>query len=241
MILAAELRDPGRLVHDLREHQQLDVVRIQVVALDVVGVNEHPRHQRVVRDVTVAFVERRERLLDPPRPPDRFDDAVDPAAEVVRDLVRLPALRRSTESVTDRGAGQATDSSVGEQVSVHVRILACGRPARRPAGETPTDRRIVTHPETRVQPSDRFLPSSASVILPARYWTKFDCATSAFQRWYGFSDTQLPLRKCTTEDVATLQLPVRFVDLRMSLPEAGLAGISQSPAASFARFWVFSA
>ena len=119
-ILAAELGDPRLLVDDERHHEPLDVVGLEVVALLGVRSDEHAGHQRVVRDVAVALVERRERLLDPAGPPDRLDDALDPAAEVVVDLVRLPALRRPAERVADRRGGQAADGTIGEQVPVHV-------------------------------------------------------------------------------------------------------------------------
>ena len=62
-----------------------------------------------------------------------------------------------------------------------------------------------------------------------RYRTNCGVATSAFQRAYAASVTQLPFWKWTTDDVATRQLPVRFVDFRISFPDAGLAGMSQSP------------
>ena len=172
-VLAAELGHPHRLVDDLREHQRLDVVGVEVVALDVVGMDENARHQRVVGDVAVALVERRERLLDLERPANRLDDPGHPAVEVRVDLVRLPALRRTAERVTDRGSGEAADGPVGQQVSVHVLILVSqslcpSRPSGsgRPAGNS------LSYPLTLVQPSLSDFSSSWRVVEPRRYWTK---------------------------------------------------------------------
>ena len=109
-----------------------------MVALDVVGVDEHARHQRVVGDVAVALVEGRERLLHVPSW--RIDSTipVTQPPKCVLDLVRLPALGGAAERVADGGAGEAADGPVGQQVSAHVLILDSrsqpSRPARRPAG-----------------------------------------------------------------------------------------------------------
>ena len=182
-VLAVELRDPRLLVDDRRHDQRLDVVRVQVVPLEVVGVDEHARHQRVVGDVAVALVERRERLLHLLRPPDRLDDPGHPAAEMGLDLVRLPPLGRAAERVADGCARQAADGPIGQQISTHVLILDSRSSWPQPAGRNGRPAGLgVSYPRTLVQPSLSCLPSSSSVIAPRRYWTNAGWATSAFQR-----------------------------------------------------------
>ena len=74
----------------------------------------------------------------------RLDDALDPAAVVLVDLVRLPALGGAAERVADGGAGEAADGTVGQLVSVHVDLSSVemvARPAGREAG--PSDWPVV--------------------------------------------------------------------------------------------------
>ena len=73
----------------------------------------------VVGHVAVTLVEGRERLFDLQGSANRLDDPGHPTVEVRVDLVRLPALGRATECVTDRCPGKAADGPVGQQVSVH--------------------------------------------------------------------------------------------------------------------------
>src|SRR5439155_24812435 len=104
-----------------RPQPGLDVVRVEVIALRRVHLDEDTRHQRVVGDVPVALPEGRERLDQVALVPDRLDDALDPAAEVIVDLVRLPAFCRAAERIADRGTGEAADGAAFQEVCGHWR------------------------------------------------------------------------------------------------------------------------
>ena len=88
--------------------------------------------------MAVALPERRERLDDAELVTHRLDDPLDPAAEVVVDLARLPSLGRAAERVADGRAGEAADGAAIEQVSrslsVSPSVVAASSLAR-PAGE----------------------------------------------------------------------------------------------------------
>ena len=144
-VLPAELRDPRLRVDDLRQHQPLDVVRIEVVALVVVRVDEHAGHQRVVGDVAVALVERGERLLDPARAPDRLDDAGHPAAEMgVRSRATpSPRSRRRGRRRRRRPRGSRRR---GRRAGVRSRLASRCPGDGPPAGRRVAGRRIVSYP-----------------------------------------------------------------------------------------------
>ena len=91
-----------------------------MVALDVVGADEHAGHQRVVGDMAVALVEGGKRLLNLLRASDRLDDPLDEAAEVILDLVGLPPLGRAAEGVADGSPRQTGDGPVCQRVFAHI-------------------------------------------------------------------------------------------------------------------------
>jgi hypothetical protein len=64
--------------------------------------------------VPVALPERRERLDRVPLVADRGDDPLDVAADVLADLVRLPALRRPAEGVADGGARERRRRTIAQ-------------------------------------------------------------------------------------------------------------------------------
>ena len=119
-ILAVELGDPRLLVDDERHHEPFDVVGLEVVALLGVRSDEHAGHQRVVRDVPVALVERRERLLDPAA---RRIDSTTPSTQPPKwswiSCDSQPSVGPPSASPTAAAARQPTARSV-EQVPVHV-------------------------------------------------------------------------------------------------------------------------
>jgi hypothetical protein len=118
-VFSIELRDPRRLVDDRRHDQPLHVVRVEVVALGRVRIDEHAGHQRVVGHVPVALPEGRERFEHVPLVPDRLDDTLDPPAAVLVDLVRFPAFGGAAEGVTDRSPRKGRGGAVGQQVFRH--------------------------------------------------------------------------------------------------------------------------
>src|SRR5207247_2023153 len=75
-----------------------------------------------------TLVEGRERLLELARAANRLDDPLDPAAEVLVDLGRLPALGRAAERVADRRPCEAADGALGQQVT---HLATDARPATR--------------------------------------------------------------------------------------------------------------
>ena len=138
-VLALELGYPHLLVDDRRHDQPLDVVRVEVVALDVVGADEHAGHQRVVGDMAVPFVEGREGLLDLLRPPDRLDDPGHPAAEVRRRSRATPiprSRRRARRRRRHPRGSRRPGRSAGLRSRLHPRFAVVVAPAGRqtPAG-----------------------------------------------------------------------------------------------------------
>jgi hypothetical protein len=113
-LVASELGDPDLLPDQLGHEQPLDVVRVEMVALLLVGAHERVREQRVVGDVPVALVERGERPVAERRR-HRLDDSRHVAAEVLEDRVGGAALRRAAERVADRRTGEAAARTVGER------------------------------------------------------------------------------------------------------------------------------
>jgi len=88
----------------LRDQRLGDRIRIQMGTAFVVHLDQRVRHQRVVGDVPVALVVRRDRPGGAPVVVPRTDDADHPAAVPLPDRLRSPALDGST----DRGADEGT-------------------------------------------------------------------------------------------------------------------------------------
>ncbi|MNW50572.1 hypothetical protein D3C74_280250 [compost metagenome] len=100
-----ELGDPARLADHERDQVLGHRVRVEVRAALGVDLDERLRHEGVVRDVPVALVVRRDGAGVLPVGVVRPDDARDPPAVPLLDLLRRPTFRRPAQRVADGCAG----------------------------------------------------------------------------------------------------------------------------------------
>src|SRR5262245_7627289 len=111
----SELRYPRRLLDQPADQPRTYVEGVKVVALVEVHAKQALRHQCVVGDVTVTTVIRAERVCRAPLIIERRDDAFDPAAVALEDLLRGVPLGRSSEGVAARRAHEAPGGAVEQR------------------------------------------------------------------------------------------------------------------------------
>lgn len=107
-----ELGYPHLVVDQPRHKLLRDVVRVQVVAALTVDAGQRQHHQRVVDDMPVALVVRRDRPGVAPVRVEWWHDPGDPAAVPRDDLLGCPALCGIAERIADCSAGDAPDGLV---------------------------------------------------------------------------------------------------------------------------------